>query len=136
MTEAQVTAMIAAARGCIGTPFHHQGRLPGTGLDCIGLVIVALRAAGMTVNDRQDYSRRPDGASLAEALAAHGASVVADIVAGDALLFAFDGAPQHVALAASPDRIIHAYAPAGKVIETFLSAPWRRRLIASYRFGG
>ena len=38
--------MIAAARACIGTPFHHQGRRPGAGLDCIGLIVIALRAAG------------------------------------------------------------------------------------------
>ena len=38
--------MIAAARACLGTPFHHQGRMPGVGLDCIGLVIVALARCG------------------------------------------------------------------------------------------
>ncbi len=37
MQVEQVDAAIAAARTCLGTPFHHQGRAPGVGLDCIGL---------------------------------------------------------------------------------------------------
>ena len=75
--------VIAAARACIGTPFHHQGRTQGIGLDCIGLVIIALRARNIAVNDRTDYGRRPDGKSLVEALSAHGAKIVPDIQAGD-----------------------------------------------------
>ena len=55
--------MIASARACIGTPFHHQGRAIGIGLDCIGLIVVALTAAGFSVRDRSDYGRRPDGKS-------------------------------------------------------------------------
>ena len=131
MTRAE---FIAAARDYMGTPFHHQGRLPGVGLDCIGLIVVALEATGMRVTDRQDYGRRPDGHSLAVALAAHGARPVADYRPGDVLLFAFDRRPQHVALMSAPGKIIHAYAPAGKVVETFLTAPWKRRLAGAWRF--
>ncbi|MDD5585633.1 MAG: hypothetical protein PHY92_01580, partial [Alphaproteobacteria bacterium] len=68
--------MIAAARACLGTPFHHQGRKPGVGLDCIGLIVVALQAAGYDVRDRFDYSPRPDGRSLVQALEEHGAGAV------------------------------------------------------------
>ena len=56
--------MIATARACAGTPFHDQGRAPGVGLDCIGLIVIAMRAAGFAVHDRTDYGRRPDGKSL------------------------------------------------------------------------
>ena len=127
-------ALVAAARACLGTPFHHQGRLPGIGLDCIGLIVVALRAVGWTVVDRCDYARRPDGSSLAAALMAHGAVRVDTPLPGDVLLFAFDGQPQHVALLSAPDCIIHAYAPAGKVVEVGLNGSWRRRLVSAWRF--
>jgi NlpC/P60 family putative phage cell wall peptidase len=130
----QPLASIAAARACIGTPFHHQGRRPGIGLDCIGLVVVALQAAGIAVRDRVDYGRRPDGKSLTEALAAHGAAPVEEIAAGDVLLFRYDGQPQHAALATSEDAMIHSFAPAGKVVETPIGAYWRRRLVGAYRF--
>ncbi|MDE1901659.1 MAG: C40 family peptidase [Alphaproteobacteria bacterium] len=126
--------MTAAARACLNTPFHHQGRAPGAGLDCIGLVVIALRAAGKDVQDRNDYGRRPDGFSLVEALHAHGAEAVGAIMAGDILLFRYDGQPQHVALATSADTMIHAFAPAGKVVETSIGIYWQHRLTGIYRF--
>ena len=126
--------MIEAARACLDTPFHHQGRQRGAGLDCIGLVIVALNAAGMTVRDRTDYGRRPDGAGLIAALEAHGATRIENFEAGDILVFRYDRQPQHVALATSATTMIHSFAPAGKVVETNLGPYWHRRLTAAYRF--
>lgn len=134
MHSEQIADALGAARACIGTPFHHQGRAPGVGLDCIGLVVVALRAAGFLVRDRTDYGPRPDGRSLAEALLSHGAALVTDIDAGDVLLFRYDGQPQHVALATSTDTMIHSFAPATSVVETPIGDYWRRRLVGVYRF--
>ncbi|MFA4994212.1 MAG: NlpC/P60 family protein [Bdellovibrionales bacterium] len=128
------TRMIAAARACLGTPFHHQGRAPGIGLDCIGLVIVALKATDFPVHDRTDYARRPDGKSLIAALNEHGAKLVDEIQAGDILLFRYDRQPQHVALASSAETMIHSFAPAGKVVETSIGDYWKRRLTGIYRF--
>lgn len=104
------------------------------GLDCIGLIVVALQAARIVVADRQDYARRPDGTALAAALAAHGARHVDAAMPGDVLLFAFDRQPQHVALMSAADVMIHAYAPAGKVVEVCLNPSWRRRLVSAWRF--
>lgn len=126
--------MIAAARACLGTPFHHQGRQPGVGLDCIGLVIVALDAIGRKVADRTDYGRRPDGQSLVNALLQHGACAVDEIRAGDVLLFRYDHQPQHVALAIDSAHMIHAFAPARAVVETAVGDYWLRRLVGVYRF--
>jgi len=132
MTESEKA--IAAARACLGTPFHHQGRAPGAGLDCIGLVVVALRAAGRAVRDRSDYARRPDGVALVAALDEHGLKRVdGDIRAGDVLVFRYDHRPQHVALATSAETMIHAFAVAGRVVETGIGAYWRRRLVGTYR---
>ena len=133
MTD-KTQSIIDAARACLGTPFHHQGRAPGLGLDCIGLIITALTAVGKSVRDRADYGRRPDGQSLVAALIDHGATRVEEIEAGDVLLFRYDNQPQHVALATSPDTIIHSFAPAGKVVETSIGTYWKRRLTGIYRF--
>jgi NlpC/P60 family putative phage cell wall peptidase len=133
MTDRQ-QAMIVAARRCLGTPFHHQGRQPGIGLDCIGLIVIALQAAGMTVQDRFDYAPRPDGASLIDGLLAHGAIPVTTHFPGDILLFRYDQQPQHVALALPDDHMIHAFAPAGRVVESVIGDYWRRRLLGVYRF--
>lgn len=134
VSEERAARMIAAARGCLGTPFHHQGRQPGAGLDCIGLVVVALRAVDVPVRDRTDYARRPEGESLVAALRDHGAAPVPEIATGDVLLFRYDGHPQHAALATGADCMIHSFAPAGKVVETVIGDYWRRRLSGVYRF--
>jgi NlpC/P60 family putative phage cell wall peptidase len=126
--------MICAARACLGTPFHHQGRCPKVGLDCIGLIVVALRAVGSPVRDRQDYSARPDGRTLVQALVDHGARKVEAFTTGDVLVFRYDHQPQHVALATSTTTMIHSFAPAGGVVETSIGPYWRRRLLGIYRF--
>jgi NlpC/P60 family putative phage cell wall peptidase len=126
--------MIAAARGCLGTPFHHQGRNAKTGLDCIGLIAHAAKTGGLPVMDRTDYARQPQAKELFAALEAHGFFSAQEIIAGDVLVFRFNRAPQHVALATAADRMIHAYAPMGKVVETGLGTSWLRRLAAVYRY--
>mgnify|MGYP001442446068 CR=1 FL=1 len=130
----QADVMIAAARACLGTPFHHQGRVPQQGLDCIGLIVIALQAVGIAVQDRVDYARWPEAEALAQALAAHGAAPVSAPAPGDILLFVLAGRAQHVALCTAPEAMIHAYAPAGKVVEGSISVVWQRRLQQAYRF--
>lgn len=126
--------MIKAVKACIGTPFHHQGRAPNVGLDCIGLVIVGLKAAGVSVTDQNGYAMRPDGKSIIAALEVHGAKKADCILAGDVLVFRYDNQPQHVAVALSSDELIHAFAPAGKVVRSHIGSYWKRRLVSIYRF--
>ncbi len=126
-------SLVVAARACIGTPFYHQGRVAGIGLDCIGLVIYAVKQIGITVNDQTDYGREPEGKRLHAALTAHGFKQVSDVAAGDVLLFRFNGEPQHVGLAVSHDAMVHAYAPIGRVVETGIGETWKRRMVGIYR---
>lgn len=137
MTEIKNSAVdrfVAAARSCVGTKFHHQGRLKFVGLDCIGLIVLALRAVDYSVKDELNYGLRPDGKSLVASLKAHGACPVSKIRKGDILLFRFDDQPQHVAIATSPTTLIHAFAPAGCVVETQLGFYWKNRLLEIFRF--
>jgi NlpC/P60 family putative phage cell wall peptidase len=134
MNEAEITRVVQAARACIGTPFHHQGRVSGIGLDCIGLVVHALKCAGLHIEDSTDYGRQPEGKRLEAALRAHGYTRVEDIQAGDILLFRIKREPQHVALAISSDTMVHAYAPAGRVVESGLGETWHRRLVSVFRY--
>lgn len=125
---------VTAAQGALGTPFHHQGRASGIGLDCIGLIVHALKASGFEVADQTDYGRKPESTRLIAALERHGFRQVEKIAAGDVLVFRITYAPQHVALAVSNARMVHAYAPAGRVVETEIGDSWRRRLAGIYRY--
>ena len=61
-----MNAFVAAARSLIGTPYHTKGRLPGVGLDCIGVPIVAAWLCGLRPRsfDIRGYSDVPDGSLL------------------------------------------------------------------------
>ncbi len=126
--------LLSAVKACLGTPFCHQGRTPKVGLDCIGLVVVGLKAAGVSVQDKLDYGVRPDGKSLVASLVKHKAYKVTEVQQGDVLVIRYDNQPQHVAVAISSDELIHSFAPAGRVVQSQISSYWRKRILSIYRF--
>lgn len=128
--------MVEAARGYLGTPFHHQGRARGVGVDCIGLLVGAARDAGLPVSDVIDYARDPDGRSLIVNLRAQLDEVrFDDAQPGDVLAFWFARPylPQHVAIK-TERGMIHTYANVGRVVEHRLAGPWRKRAHSAWRF--
>ncbi len=123
--------VIAAARGSVGTPFHHGGRLPGVGLDCIGVIVCAASACGLLHSDMAAYPLRPNG-QLRENLNVQLVEVPYAL-AGDVLLMSFGGEPHHVALFTGP-TIIHAYITVKKCIEQPMADLWNKRVRGVYRF--
>ena len=120
-------AIVAEARSFIGTPFLHQGRMKGVGVDCIGLVIEVARKLGMVAPDFDvnGYGREPDG-TLLDQLAQHlSRTSEAEMKPGDVVVVRFAGDPQHVGIV-SPylyegrRAIVHASSTIGGVIETRL----------------
>ena len=109
-------AIYEHARACLETPFVHQGRVLGVGMDCAGVVAHAVSAAGLPVNDVFGYTRAPMGGLLKQTLDSH--SFVRRIpvsetpVAGDILLMHFGNEPQHLAIAGET-TIVHAYQNVG-----------------------
>lgn len=135
MTRAE--QVIAAARAAIETPFRHQGRIVGRGLDCAGLAIHCAHSAGVLTYDENDYPRNPGGGRLESAFDKQPELTripVSEILPGDVLLMRFDGQPQHVAIMVDGGNIVHAYQPSGRVVEHILSAVWQRRIVRAYRF--
>jgi len=124
----------AAAREFIGVPWAHQGRNPAVGIDCVGLVVLSLRACGIEVKDRTDYGRHPDGSIRAEITAALGAPAQG-VQPGDVALVNFR-AERHVGIV-SCDRdgltLIHADSHRGKVVEHPMDARWLARVVATWR---
>lgn len=130
--------IVTAARSAIGTPFRHQGRIVGHGLDCAGLAVIAAQAAGIDVQDEQGYPRLPGGARLESAFDRQlglARIPVTEIMNGDILLMTFEGQPQHVAIVCG-ENIVHAYERVGRVVEHGLTDFWRKRIIRAYRFAG
>lgn len=137
---ATATGLVDAARSYIGTPFHHQGRAKGVGVDCVGLVVCAARDAGYTVRDVTNYPRDPDGASLERIVSGQLERVRLGWEAGDVMLFwvARSGLPQHVGIFAhdvESERPVLIHAPIGRcVAEHRLTPRMLEKLHSVWRF--
>lgn len=93
-------AFVETVLSYVGTPFHHQGRLPGVGLDCPGPIICAARHHGLVAPnfDVTAYSRIPDGVTLQAHCETYMDRVqLDDAQPGDVILAGFrNGPPQHL----------------------------------------
>jgi cell wall-associated NlpC family hydrolase len=132
---------VEIARRYIGTPFHHQGRVPSVGLDCVGVLICVARELKLVASDFDvtGYHRQPDGADLMRHLSAHLEPVTqAEMQPGDIVCVAFDKHPQHVGIVGDYRHgglsIIHAASKHGAVIETRLMFTQAMRFVAAFRF--
>lgn len=127
----------AAAASFVGTRYQHQARLPGVGLDCVGVPLCALAIVGVEIDDVAGYGRLPDGDTLTRALEAHCDRVsLVDVAIGDVVAFAWVEEPQHVAVVTSLApyiEIVHAHSHARKVVKHILDDTWRARARVCYR---
>lgn len=131
-----------AAERLLGTPFHHQGRWPGLGLDCAGVPIAVARWLGLVAPDFDitGYGPMPDGRTLKRwcdrcMLQIGGPEV------GSVVLVAWrDGPPQHLGIVV-PGRhgadMIHADSIRHReVVRTRLHFGRAMRLVQAYRLPG
>ena len=139
--------VVAEARSWIGTPWQHQARTKGAGVDCAGLVIGVARALGLVPADMDitHYTRMPDG-SLLDHCSRWMSRISAPslIRPADVLVLDLGCGPQHLAIAADYTHgglsMIHAMdcqdRRRARVVEHRLDSPTRERLSAAYRLPG
>ena len=130
-----------AARGWLGTPYVHQASARGAGCDCLGL----LRGVWREVLGQEpeavppysmDWDEMQGGEVLWRAAERHLQRREGPGQVGDVLLFRMraGAVAKHLGIASAvgPEpRFIHAYSGHG-VVESRLTAPWARRLVARY----
>jgi cell wall-associated NlpC family hydrolase len=124
----------SAAQSCIGTPYHHLGRLPGVGLDCVGLVLHAFATgASIVLPDEPVYPRRGSPDLLLPWLHQHFTPAPAPHP-GDLISF-WIHAPHNVCHLAirTPRGICHVHAGVGRVVEHRIDAPWQQRVHGIWR---
>jgi len=123
------------ARTCVGRPFRHQGRRPGSGLDCVGLIVHVAKALGLSGFDVMDYKRIPGRKAISRYAGAAGfeEQSKAAMMPGDVLILRFGRYIEHSAIV-SDRGIIHACETYGKVVEHALDEEWRSRIISVYSF--
>lgn len=126
-------AVLAAARGWIGTPFVAGAAVRGVGCDCVGFIAGALADA---VLELALPDRDPDPGVAGPALLAWARSSLIERPrsVGFALLVFSErpgGPARHAGLATGAGTFIHAHWRCG-VIERPLIAWWRARRVAAF----
>lgn len=157
MTDARASAVsraaiVAAARGWIGTPYRHQGSLKGAGADCLGLIRGVWRELYGTepepmVPYSASWAEETRRETLFEAAARHmprlgddslnGERLLARVQSGDLILIRVRdrGPAKHAAILSAPGCIVHAY-ERHTVMETALPPAWRRKVAYAFAFPG
>jgi NlpC/P60 family putative phage cell wall peptidase len=141
MTGADV---VESARTWIGTPYRHQAARRGAGTDCLGLV----RGVWRDLFGREpevvpaysmDWSEPSGDEQLWHAARRHLREIPMDVPKpGDVILFRMraGSVAKHLGIVterAPSGAFVHAYFGHG-VVESPLSAPWRRRIVARFEF--
>ncbi len=136
--------VVRAARRWIGTPYLHQAAVRGAGTDCLGLIRGVWREVIGTEPEAvpaysMDWSEPQGEERLWDAALRHLVEVPLGREAlGDVILFRMraGAVAKHLGIVSSVEpvpRFIHAYSGRG-VVESALSHPWRRRVVARFTF--
>lgn len=157
-------AIVEEARRWAGTPYHHQARLKGVGVDCAGLIIGVGAALGIMPFDEirfrefANYARQPNPNQMRRALEAHLVEIPEHVAGeGDVMWLEWRvGLPMHLAICATvadePEQelsalwgqvvmsgrstMIHATSEVGRVVEHGFADPWPDRVNSFWRYPG
>jgi cell wall-associated NlpC family hydrolase len=130
--------IVRVAKTWIGTPWRHNQRAKGLGVDCVRFIeAVASEALGITLPEISNYQRLPEGNAILDfmnELEFLESVAIADRRDGDVLLFRIGKIPHHCGFSVG-DGMIHADVNHG-VIQVSNLANWQRRLIRCFRVRG
>lgn len=129
--------IIEEARRWLETRWVHQGRSEA-GIDCAGLLIMIGNTLGLPSEDMKGYKRSPDGRTFREHIFRQTTHQGLP-VPGSIGLFKETRFPTHTGIFAEQAgqlTLIHAYMPAGKVIEEPFIHHWPSQLVAVRNFIG
>jgi cell wall-associated NlpC family hydrolase len=106
-------AVVAEAISWLGTPFHHEARVKGAGVDCAMLLCEVYARAGLVgridvPHYPPDWHLHRDVERFLALLAAHAREIAGPPEPGDVALFRFGRCFSHGAIVTAWPRLIHA----------------------------
>jgi len=108
--------ILRVARSYLGTPYHHQGRIKGAGMDCVGLIICVCKDLGVFPPDFEfnGYTRRTKGNEMLRIAQGYLLSAKSEDI-GQLILFHNAGV-SHCAISSEENRIIHCVYHSSKLL--------------------
>lgn len=133
--------IVTEARRWLGTPFKHQARVLGEGVDCGGVIVMVARRFGLDQDytDPVGYPAQPHSDFMERLLDRYTEPVrPEERRAGDIVTLAFGRRLHHLGILSARNRIIHAWngGPGSCVIETRLTGSFLTGMRRVYKFRG
>lgn len=101
--------VVETAKQWLGTPWKHNHRCKGFGIDCVNLLGVCAEAVGMKIDLPKVYNRIPSHSSLHLSIERYFKPIHITLVQkGDIHLFSVNGDNNHVGIALDDFLFIHA----------------------------
>lgn len=144
------SAIVAAARSWVGTPFQHQQSLKGVGVDCVGVILGVGRELGVLEISPAAwapfaaYTRQPNPARMRKAMGKFLDESIVDPRSipepGSIGWFGWRAdLPMHLAITAELDgrpTMIHAFEDQGFCVENSIDRLWINRVDSWWQFPG
>jgi len=126
--------IMAAALDLVGTAFRLHGRSRATGVDCVGLALLSVRAAGLRVDEPPPYRLRAGPAPrVGDWMGKAGFAPAQHCCPGDIVVVRINALQPHLVIDAI-DRVIHAHAGLARVVVMPMPAEWTE--LSRWHFAG
>jgi len=128
---AQRAAVVAEALSWIGTPYHHEARLKGVGVDCAQLLVGVFSAPGVALIPPIEIAHYPHDWHLHRAaerylaqVLEHAGEIPGPPLPGDVVLWRIGRCYSHGAIVIRWPVVVHAYVDAPCASENVEHAAW------------
>lgn len=116
--QTQREAAVAEAHTWLGTPYHHQGRIKGAGVDCATILLEVYSKIGMAKNAWPEYApewhfHRSEELYLGWIVKYTHEIDAQDMKPGDIIVWKFARCYSHGTIYIGNDEVIHSYVGMG-----------------------
>ena len=141
MTPAQRDAVVAEARGWVGTPYHHHARIKGVGVDCAQLLCAVYESAGVIPHVDPgfypvEWHLHQSEELYEQWLAQYGEPIPLEAaLPGDVAMFKFGRTFSHSSILVGGGLAIHAYLHREVLLSNINEEPLQGRLVKYWSIG-
>ncbi len=125
-----------------GTPYHHQAKLKGVGVDCAMLVVGIAQQIGALPKDINIKVYSPEWhlhnkeEMMCDLIESYHCELTDELLPGNILTFKYGRVQSHLGILLNDNQFIHARVDIGKVVINELGEEFLKRLGRIYTFPG